>query len=235
LFQSDFSKDSAGWETHGGKWSVEDGALRQTSEDENGRAFAGDPSWTDYTLSLKARKIAGSEGFLISFASKNAETATRWNIAGWENTQHGLEAPGANSPYVPGKVETGRWYDIRIELKGASVKCYLDGQFLQQAASKPTQALFAAAGRDTKTGEIILAVANPGGAPATTSVNLAGAKNLKPDARAIVLTSASADDENPLDGLKRVAPREESVRVSGPEFEHTFPAWSFTVLRVGTR
>ena len=35
--------------------------------DTNIRAIAGDKSWTDYTYTLKARKLGGSEGFLILF------------------------------------------------------------------------------------------------------------------------------------------------------------------------
>jgi alpha-L-arabinofuranosidase len=234
LLQSDFSKDSTGWEKHGGAWSVVDGALRQTSNDERVRAFAGDPSWTDYTLSLKARKISGTEGFLISFASKDPDAVTWWNIAGWENSEHGLEAPGANAR-VRGKIETNRWYDIRIELKGATVKCYIDDKLIQEAGAKPTQSLFASAGRDRKSGETIVAVANASGTPLTSNVKLAGIKGIKPNARAIVLTSGSPDDENTLEDPSKVKPREESLRLSGPSFEHTFPAWSFTVLRVSGR
>jgi alpha-L-arabinofuranosidase len=233
LFQSDFSKDFSGWDMNGGNWSVVEGALRQTSEQENVRAFAGDRSWSDYTLSLKARKIAGSEGFLISFASQTADTVTWWNIGGWMNTQFGLEVPGASSPFVPGTIETGRWYDIRIELKGATVKCYLDGQLIQQAACKPTPGLYVAAGRDKKSGETILAVANPSGAPLATKIHLVGAEHVAPDARAILLTSASPDDGNSFDQPEKVAPREEPIHITGPEFEYLAPAWSFTLLRVG--
>ena len=235
LFRSDFSKDDAGWDTRDGKWSVVDGALRQTSTDDNLRAYAGDPSWSDYTLSLKARKIAGSEGFLIGFAAGPGNAFTCWNLGGWRNTQHGLEVPGALSPYVPGTIETGRWYDIRIELNGAAVKCYLDGQLVQQASSKSTSGLYAAAGRDEKSGETILAVANPSSAPIPTRINLDGTTNVAPIARAILLTSASPDDENSFEQPGKVAPREESFPVAGPEFERTFPAWSFTILRLATR
>jgi len=41
--------------------------LRQTAEKEFIRALAGDKSWTDYTLTCKAQKISGAEGFLILF------------------------------------------------------------------------------------------------------------------------------------------------------------------------
>jgi alpha-L-arabinofuranosidase len=234
LFQSDFTRNSAGWETHGGQWTVAEGALRQTSEEENIRAFAGDPSWTDYTLSLKARKIAGSEGFLVIFASRNPEAVTWWNLGGWMNTQHGLEVPGATAPYVPGRIETGRWYDVRLELKGASVKCSLDGRLIQEASAKPTRSLYAAAGRDSQTKETIVALVNPGGAPLPTRIHLAGAAGVAPEAKAIVLTSASPDDENSFDEPGKVAPREERLRVAGPEFGYTAPAWSFTVLRIGS-
>jgi alpha-L-arabinofuranosidase len=233
LLQSDFSKGFSGWERHGGNWSVVDGALRQTSEEENIRAFAGDPSWSDYTLSLKARKIGGAEGFLISFASKDPNGVTWWNIGGWANTQHGLEVPGANAPFVPGRIETGRWYDIRVELKGAAVKCYLDGQLIQQAAGNPTRALYAAAGRDKKTGETVLAIANPGHMPMTTRINLVGTKTVAPNAKAIVLTSTGPNEENSLEQPTHVSPREELVRMGGPQFEHVVPPWSFTILRVG--
>jgi len=62
LFTSDFSNNSSGWKKLGdGDWAVKDGALRQNTESEFVRALAGDKSWTDYTLTLKARKIGGRE------------------------------------------------------------------------------------------------------------------------------------------------------------------------------
>ena len=69
LFTSDFRTNSDGWRLlgDGAEWNVQDGALRQTAEQEFIRALAGDKSWTDYTLELKARKLAGHEGFLILF------------------------------------------------------------------------------------------------------------------------------------------------------------------------
>lgn len=79
-----------------------------------------------------------------------------------------------------------------------------------------------------------MALANPGGTPLTTRINLAGANNAALDARTIVLTSANPDDENSFDEPEKIAPREERLRVTAPEFEHTLPAWSFTLMRIGT-
>lgn len=124
---------------------------------------------------------------------------------------------------MPGKVEPGRWYDIQVELKGATVKCYLDDKLLQEAECKPTRGLDAAAGRDNQTDETILAVTNPGGEPLTTQIKPAGAKRVSSPVKAIVLASGSLEDENSFATSNKVAPREQSLAASGPEFEHQFP------------
>ena len=67
VYQSDFSHGAANWKPGIGNWSVDNGALRQSNIAENCRNLIGDSVWTDYTLTLKARKLAGNEGFLILF------------------------------------------------------------------------------------------------------------------------------------------------------------------------
>lgn len=132
LFTSDFSKGTSGWKTQGGKWQTAEGALRQTSEEEGVRALVGDMNWSNYTLSLKARKLSGKEGFLIIFGSPGDDTKSWWNLGGWGNTKHALELPGASSAQVPGKIETGRWYDVRVEVEGGKVRCFLDSKLVQE-------------------------------------------------------------------------------------------------------
>src|SRR6185437_6426826 len=95
LFSSDFSANSDAWKKLGdGDWSLDRGALRQKAEKEFVRALAGDKSWTDYTLTLKARKISGSEGFLVLFHITDDDDRTWWNIGGWNNTQNAIENGG---------------------------------------------------------------------------------------------------------------------------------------------
>lgn len=132
LWDGDLSKGLQSWKTAGGQWTVKDGVVTQTSPDENVRALAGDPTWTDYTYSVKARKTGGDEGFLVLFGMPDQGSKVWWNIGGWDNTRNSLEAPDIVSQAVDAKVETGRWYDIRVELKGATVKAYLDGQLVQE-------------------------------------------------------------------------------------------------------
>lgn len=131
LFASDFSKGLQGWKTEGGKWTVVNGALRQSSGETGPMALIGDPKWSDYTLTLKARKLGGEEGFLIAFGLPNANVKSQWNVGGWNNTGHGFESPGILSTRVPGKVETNRWYDIKIVLNGTTVQAYLDNKMIE--------------------------------------------------------------------------------------------------------
>jgi hypothetical protein len=142
LFASDFSKGMEGWKIIRGKWEVSDGALRQTSNQDDSRVLIGDPTWSDYTLSLKARKLGGNEGFLVSFGVTNPNVKSRWNIGGWGNTKHAIEAPGTSGEAIAGTIETGRWYDIRIELKGNSIRAFLNDQLIHEQTQTPAQRNF---------------------------------------------------------------------------------------------
>ena len=235
LFTSDFSKNSDGWKMLGdGEWKVADGVLRQTAEKEFIRAIAGDKSWTDYTLELKARKLAGSEGFLVLFHINDDEDRVWWNIAGWNNTQHAVELT-ESLDHKNGSIESGRWYDIRIEVKGTSVKCWLDGKLIHDLKnpSLTTRSLFASATHDDKSGDVIVKVVNASATPTETEINLNGVKNLSGSAQAIVLTSDNPNDENTLDEPTKVSPKTETMKISGVKFTRSFPGNSFTVLRIG--
>ncbi|MCX6908745.1 MAG: DUF1080 domain-containing protein [Verrucomicrobia bacterium] len=230
-FASDFSKNMRGWKTNGGKWEVADGALRQTSRDNGVHAMIGEKNWRDYTLSLKARKLGGAEGFLIPFQVQRDKEKSWWNLGGWGNKEHGLEVPGIHAERMPGKIETGRWYDIKIECLGARVRCYLDGKLIHDVTREPLQSLYASASRVKKTGELILKVVNGNSQPLATAINLKGLSKVK-SATAIVLTSDNELDENTLDEPTKVAPKTQTLSVTGPAFKHTFPGNSVTVLRL---
>ncbi|MEI2722691.1 MAG: alpha-L-arabinofuranosidase C-terminal domain-containing protein [Verrucomicrobiota bacterium] len=234
LLASDFSQNANGWKKlGGGTWSVKDGAMQQTAQKEFIRALAGDMAWTDYTLELKARKLAGHEGFLILFHIGDDEDRVWWNLGGWENTKHGLELE-ETLDQKSGRIETGRWYAIKVEVQGMSIKCSLDGQLIHDVKQirRTTPGLFASATRDTQRGEIIVKVVNAAAVAAVTEINLKGAGKLSGSAQAIVLTSDSAKAENSLDEPTNVAPITQTLDLPGPTFQHAFPANSLTVLRV---
>ncbi|MCX6133766.1 MAG: hypothetical protein NTU47_08140 [Ignavibacteriales bacterium] len=67
LYQSDFETNAKGWLPLGGEWKLVNDAMRQSEGGSKRMALFGDSTWTDYTYTLKARKIGGAEGFLILF------------------------------------------------------------------------------------------------------------------------------------------------------------------------
>jgi alpha-L-arabinofuranosidase len=239
LFESDFSKDARGWKLlgEGAAWKAQDGALRQTAEKEFIRALAGKRQWTDYTLTLKARKISGAEGFLILFRNAGNEDRTWWNLGGWGNTVDCIEA-GDTLDSKPRHIETERWYDIKLVVSGKNVKCYLDGELIHDLnydAGGKVMSLYAVAATDEKSGDLIVKVVNANAKPLETEVNLSGAKNLTGKGTATVLTSESLTDENSLANPAKVSPRTEAVEFSGTSLKHSFPGNSFTVLRLQTK
>ncbi len=234
LYSSDFSNGTNGWKLlGGGDWKTEDGVLRQGSLTGNPRALLAGKFWTDCTLSLKARKLGGAEGFLIAFNLYDENGKYWWNLGGWGNTKYTIEMNGIVSQ-VPGTIETGRWYDIRVELKGAQADCYLNGQLVQSARLllPDIEPLYASATRDEATGEVILKIVNPRPEPLETEVRLDGIVRIAGPATTTVLTSANPADENSFDNPVKVAPKASSLSLNGPRFQYTFAANSLTVLRI---
>jgi alpha-L-arabinofuranosidase len=229
LFTCDFSDGTQGWQLHGGAWAVQDGALRQMANAVNVRAFAGNKSWNNYTYSLKARKLGGAEGFLIPFLVQDEDVKSWWNIGGWGNTRHGLELEGVVAKDVPGSIETGRWYDIRIELNGDNIKCYLDGKLIHDANFTRTAPLYGVASRAGN--DIVLKVVNVSPEDQDTTINLNGA-NISPTATTIVLAAEKPQDENTLDQPEKVAPVTSIWHDAGTSFHHTFAGNSVTIMRL---
>jgi alpha-L-arabinofuranosidase len=231
LFTCDFADGTKGWRLHGGDWAVEAGALQQKALADNVRAFAGDKNWNNYTYSLKARKLGGAEGFLIPFLVKDEEAKAWWNIGGWGNTRHAIELDGVSGHDVEGSIETGRWYDIRIEVQGANVKCFLDGKLIHDASYQATKPLYAVASLAKRSNEVILKIVNVSTADQETDLRLQGAR-IRPTTTAIVLASDKPEDENTLERPTKVKPVTLTLNDAGAAFHHTFPANSVTVLRL---
>jgi alpha-L-arabinofuranosidase len=221
-----------GWSFESGNWAWDGDVLRQSGKGEDLRAYAGRKDWKDYTITLKARKLGGAEGFLVIFAAPDKRGKSWWNIGGWGNSAHSLEIRDVEHERVPGRIETGRWYDLKVELEGQAIRCYLDGKLVHEVTAQGVKSMYAVAGRAGN--DVILKVVNAAGVPAETTINLQGGAKLDATAAATVLTSASGDDENSFDEPVKVAPKDMTIPGIAPSFHHTFPAHSVTVLRVKT-
>lgn len=233
LFEDDFAGGAKNWKQLGGKWTAADGALKQTVEGEFIRALAGDRTWTDYTLELKARKIAGREGFLILFHNTGDDDRTWWNLGGWANTQHALELGGTVDPHRA-QIETNRWYDIKIVLTGERVQCYLDGKLIHDAknARHRVAETFASASLDEAANEVIVKVVNTTRKGTETTLNLPGMSTGSREVKQIVLTADTPTAENSLENPTSVAPKSSTFTLDGNQLKRQFPGNSLTVLRI---
>ncbi|MET7693774.1 alpha-L-arabinofuranosidase C-terminal domain-containing protein [Streptomyces sp. NPDC005483] len=239
LLADDFSGDASQW-THsgGGSWSVQDGQYTQTDVNaENTMVSAGDPSWHDYDLKVKATKRAGKEGFLVAFGVKDTGNYYWWNIGGWNNTQSAVEqaVDGGKSTLVSkaGSVETGRAYDIDVKVRGRQVTLYLDGQeWGSFTDDKPAEPFRQVVTRDQKTGDLIVKVVNAQDSAARTAVDLGGAKVAS---KARVTTLAAAPDAVNSETSTAVAPVTSTFDGVAGKFSYTFPANSVTFLRIRQR
>lgn len=236
LFKPDFKSVDPTWrKTPNSEWSAKDGVLRQSGISSNTTIYMGDTAWTDYTIKVKARKIEGENGFQIYFHNKGRDR-NRWDLGGYTNSVNMLEV-GMINESMKSTIEPGRWYDVRIELRGSSVKAYLDGKLTQQVSADnlKVKGITTSASKDEKTGDIIVKIVNVTAKGIKTDIQLKGATGLTGTGTATLLTSASATDENTLDNPTKVAPKTERLKFSGTKITRLFPANSLTVLRIPTK
>ena len=91
---------------------------------------------------------------------------------------------------------------------------------------------FFAAGRDEKTGEVIIKVVNADTKPYRTKIQLNGAQAVTPTGRVIILQAQTAEDENTLDEPRRICPQTSIFRKFSKQFNYKFEPLSLTILRV---
>ena len=114
-----------------GQWQKNaDGTVCQTSMQEQCVAMCHATVGDHYTVKFRARKDSGAEGFMVVFNYVDKDNYDWINFGGWGNTQHGIEhISGGGKGQIdtkPGSIETGRWYDVTLQMAGYSLKCWLD-------------------------------------------------------------------------------------------------------------
>lgn len=224
LFAPDFKNDSGALKPERGEWTAKDGTLRSEVM-LRGRIVARLELPQAVTITLQARKTSGTGGFGIKALGEIDEIA--WLLGARANTRHEMQFSFDAFP-VDGKLEEGRWYEMRLELDGRTAKAYVDGALALQRDLPVQKGLFAVATRDQANGEVILKAVNPTGQALNTTLQFSGMNSLT-SARAIVLSSSNPLDENSLEAPAKIAPVSSTVRIGG---NHVFPAYSVTVLRM---
>ncbi len=127
-------------------WSFEDGVLKQKSTATDCRFILGadkqgDAPWTDYDVRVTAKKVSGSEGFLVMFRVSPDGKSYYWlNLGGWNNRYVGIEkeTPKSNGRHIIGgqkeipPIEAGQVYDIRILVIGQNIKVFVNQELIHE-------------------------------------------------------------------------------------------------------
>lgn len=237
LYNSADIRNLDDWAKKAGQWSLEDGVISQTGNGENCYMYVGDETWTDYTLSMKAQKSGGNEGFLILFGTRNVQDYYWWNLGGWNNTVSAIESAKdgskstlISSPVTP--IENGRWYDIKVEVQGENIKCYLDGVLVHEIEdSQAYDPLYAAASRDDD-GSIIIKLVNASDRVQVLDIDLDGMETGDLSGTATVLKGDGEDDANTFKEPENIVPTVSEIELNGPTFEYSVDPYSLTILRV---
>lgn len=244
LLDESFDKPSDAWRPETGDWKIAGGVYRQSGNPIPALSRAV-PAKVEgkaaYTLTLRARKTGGNEGFLIGFGATDDANHYWWNLGGWGNQSHGIEkrrngVTGPVGPTVPGHLETGRWYDIRIAVNGPRIQCFLDGKLIHEVTDDESASakFIASSVRDGRTGDIILKLVNVLPTDVRAKINLPGiSSTLQPNA-ALTVLSGDPKEANSFSHPHRLAPKTSSISV-GPSFYHTAPPHSLSVIRLKTR
>jgi len=129
-----------------------------------------------------------------------------------------------------------RWYDIKVEVAGAHIKCYLDGTLVHEITgegiARPIE-LAVSSVQDFQTGDIIVKMVNVAAVSKPLRIELPGAKNILQAAIKTVLTGNPTAVNSFGNGIG-LAPATSNITV-GNFFDYKALAFSLTVIRVKTR
>lgn len=190
-------------------------------------------SGQDYTIQVWARKLEGKNGFRVFF---NGNNFVDFGTDGNKTAKFGGEffyKPGGLIPELksaPFSAENNRWYELKIEVKGYHINCFVDNKKLLEVDLLPVQALNISVGK-TADNYLVIKAINLSHEKAETEINT-GKIVPEQQGEAIVLTSAKADDVNSLENPENVKPVFEKLDRVTSNFNYTFKPLSCTVLRI---
>lgn len=238
LYQTDWSDLDSRWEPMRGEWRVENGTLTQSAASGDALLRLKELEAGDCTITLKARKLAGHEGFRVVFGMQDERHYYMADMGSHSNESVLFRQIGDNGSVSlfdyrnQEPIEVGHWYDVRIEIRGNKWRCYLDGELKYAYDHRVVEKHYAVAGIDRQSNELVVKLVNGETAPWQTSLALNGGTIRPCEARRIELTSASIRDENSFAEPEKIAPRETALHVAGRSVPIRCAPQSLTILRI---
>ena len=244
LVLSDEFKTLENWDGPGiGQWRAENGVLRQT---DLGRSPAllllKTPELTTGRVTLKARRVGGSEGFLLFFNASNVDRFLFCNYGAAGNAFSAIQDRGVpegcafkGGRSTAGKIENDRWYDLTLIVGRDKAEMFLDGKLVSDARMEFLPSFFATAGYHRKDKAVVLKATNYHRQPLRAEIQLDGVETLGASGQHWVIRADNLTDENTLDLPRRIAPQELPLAGCAERFSVTLPPYSVNVLRIPAR
>jgi len=126
-----------------GRWSIDGDTLVQSGMRERQLTIAfGNAVWSEYDFSVDCRLDTGKHGFKVLFHHRGQTTFREFQVGGYENCKADSSswidgrwtcAPGTQ---IDHSIEAGRWYAMRIEVRGGRARCFLDEQLMFEAVDE---------------------------------------------------------------------------------------------------
>lgn len=235
LFEDSLTKESDIWNKVSGDWSVSEKGLAQTNVDGKHLAIVENTEWTSYTVSVKAKKTGGLEGFLLIAGAKDKENYYVWNLAGWQNKFTAVQRVSALVGYEittmdPVEVENDRWYDLSVKVEGKTITCYLDGKEVHKVYDeidyKDLNQTVAVKGD-----EIIIKTVNTSSCDYSIEIDIETLGNVADKAEVITLKGEKLS-ENSLEEPNKVTPQCGILENVSKKFTYTFEKDSLVILKL---
>jgi len=120
------------WEALRGVWEIKDGEFRETGDaDAPLVAVVGEPDWTDYTISVRAKGLVGDADWGIAFRVQDIN-----NHYSWQYVNSGLMfvayVGGSRSESnLQGQAEIlDEWQDFQVVVEGNNFDLYWNGDLI---------------------------------------------------------------------------------------------------------
>ncbi|WP_310602176.1 alpha-L-arabinofuranosidase C-terminal domain-containing protein [Anaerosporobacter sp.] len=250
LYENDFSEKDPNFEgssqgiyeiieeEDGNKVFAQTNASYPTNDAIMGSAsYIGDTSWTNYTYTVRAKKLSGDEGFLIPFAVKDQKNFYHWNIGGWNNTRSVVEeALGGTKNTVSDirnvNIQANRWYEIKVVVTKDTITCYLDEKEMHVIEVPEVFPVYQTVSKDEATGDIIVKLVNTKAEEHKVDMKLENC-DITGEGTVEVLSGEDTKAENSIKNPENIVPVTTEIKVT-QEYEYIAPANSVSIFRLKT-
>jgi len=122
-----------------GVW-VNDGAEFIQTNPEPASIYFGDPNWTDYDVSVEMKTLSkGPRSQGGSLFIRAHDDGNRYSFTPGNYNNQGIDLAyrhngqfGRDGTYRPGAYENNRWYKMQAEVRGRSIRVWLDDKLMFQ-------------------------------------------------------------------------------------------------------